>query len=169
MRIILFATLMAVLTATGANAEKCRMTGCRGSVGYVFMHSRTFGEQQPTQFRLDAQTQCRDTDENPFGGRKLPLVNDVAQLRADANLYEEVDIQKNLSAFRLEFPKRIGAEKACRVDWNQPHAARTMETGAKLRILGYRTFSNELVIKGGVRDTHAPQQLLFVLVLVEKD
>jgi hypothetical protein len=143
------------------HAEYCWMVGCAGRVGYVYLPAQFYKPSGDLSYSLVEHDCAGASKVSPFETQGLPDVNSVATLSNPGTLLlVEGNIEAHLSSFpQISITKTSGGD--CEADlppFDVP--GDPMRAGAKVRILGYRTFISE---------TNQTGQLLFALVLVVND
>jgi hypothetical protein len=166
---ILLTVVFLTIPLVPASAEDCDMIGCQGEVGYIFLHTRSFGTAKPMRFHLDRKNSCVATDNGPFDSRDLPLVNSSATIRRYTMLVDETVIHDLADKFQPDRAERIGSSNQCRVVFKEPERGNGLRVGNKVQILGYRTFVSHYEIGQGTNTRQVSQQLLFALVLVREN
>ncbi|MDR3533371.1 MAG: hypothetical protein P4L90_22790 [Rhodopila sp.] len=165
--------ITAVLFASSPDAwaEYCWMIGCVGRVGYVYLPSPQYPPDAHGHYQLDGHECAAPEIEQPFH-EGFPDVNTVATVASQGTqLLTQDDIERHLGSFQGPSIEQTD-NGGCRGVWRPPAdlSGDPMKTGAKVKILGYRTFINQIG-RAGRHDSIATshEQILFALVLVETD
>ena len=133
--VLLTAFSVGTLFPQKGSAEKCWMVGCVGMIGYVYIPAT-----QVWPFLIDTPFCSEASKFFPFQTKGLPDVNSTVTING-ALLLSEGYIEKHPDDFPLVYIDVT--HMPCHAEL-QPSDLQGMEMkgGAKVRILGYRSFVN---------------------------
>jgi hypothetical protein len=164
-----------LLPAVGVRAESCGPAGC-ARVGYIFLpDTRLRPADAPASFEIGGRQCAPPEGVQTFDVPGLPPVNEIAMLKADRKpLLTEPEIEGEVDAFQPPHLDPAKGVAGCAAEWHEPDGDTVLQKGAKVRILGYRTFVGHATVMRPVAElvpqAHTdsyPQQLLFALVAVQ--
>lgn len=146
-----------------AEAEDCKMLGCKDRVGYVYMPASQQRPKSTFDLLVNGAKIVLPYKHHVLVESGIPQVNTIVTIaEAHTPLFSQSDIGQNVGAFSEARARlnpatnqyELGEEGMPADSGNQ------MATGTKLRILGYRTWASQNGLDG---------QLLFALVKVEAE
>jgi hypothetical protein len=172
-------TLIAATTMLGwimplnpTQAENCWMIGCTNRIGYIFVPTQLFPSDGHVHYRLDGKECSYPTNDHPLGKDRLPDVNSIVPISVDRTLLlTQEAIHAHLGSFQAVTVERNDDGSDCRAVWREPVdvPGDALKAGAKVKILGFRTFVNVRTASGPMGDATYHEQILFALVLVLTD
>ena len=157
--IIVIATLIGLFSAVISHAEWCRMIGCKGEVGYVFIPmSQQFSRSDRNELRSNNSV-YRIQGRRIFKQFGIPEVNSIVTINTNTSLMTESCIAANKQeiakfSYMFDDTKKIATIREYNIE-----GCLRVESGAKVKILGYR-----LLTPGKPGDDR-----LFALVLYVSD
>lgn len=158
--------------ASQVKAEPCWMIGCVGRVGYIYMPDSIYPTANNILYSLGGQECASPPNEDPFGSDVLPDVNSVQAIVVDDTpLIEEGQIISHLGSFSPVSVVKDPSTGACQAVRKPPRDVEgdPMKAGARVKVLGYRTFETQRSEIGSAGAVTRHEQLLFALVLVQTD
>jgi hypothetical protein len=128
-----------VVDPHAAQAENCWMAGCVGLIGYVYLPVRD-------TYPRDVVIGCKETPQfSPFGNKSLPDVNSVVTNEIGGTyIYSAGQIERQVKDFlRISIKTGVGGCEAELPISKPAPLGNVMRQGARVKILGYRTFHGE--------------------------
>src|SRR5208282_4227537 len=164
------ALCLVCLSFQQVKAENCWMIGCVGRIGYVYLPTSGY---PPSHYTFNGRDCGRPQHDGwPFQSDTLPDVNSIVTISNDgAGLLTEDMIQTHLGSFQGVSIVDNNAGDGCQAVIPRPTdvSVDPMHPGAKVKILGYRTFVSQVSEQRMLSGTTSHNQILFALVLVESD
>ena len=158
--------------ASRVEAENCWMVGCGGRVGYVFMPDDLYPLAGGIHYQMYRRECTPPPNGNPFGDNNFPDINSVQAIVIDnTSLLEEGDIISHLGSFPPVSIVRDDDSGQCQAVRKLPRdvGGSAMMAGARVKVLGYRTFVSQRSETGSAGTVTRHEQILFALVLVQTD